>query len=68
MPARPAPGYEARPPIRPEARVICGVITTRDVVRHTPAIVREFGTRAWLRCCVAVLTRRRTTFLDCVWR
>lgn len=47
---------------------ICGVITTRDVLLHTRVIVREFGPRAYLRCCVAVLLRRRTTFLDCVCR
>ncbi len=45
---------------------ICGVITTRDVLRHTATIVREFGTAAYLRCCVAILLRRRTTFLNCV--
>ena len=49
-----------------EAMSICGVITTRDVLRHPGIIVREFGTAAWLRCCVAILLRRRTTFLNCV--
>lgn len=47
---------------------IGGVITTRDVLRHTAVIVREFGPRVYLRCCVAVLLRRPTTFLDCVCR
>jgi len=45
---------------------ICGVITTRDVIRHGPTIVREFGAAAYLKCCVAILLRRRTTFLNCV--
>lgn len=45
---------------------ICGVITTKDVLRHSVVIVREFGPGAYLRCCVAILLRRRTTFLDCV--
>jgi hypothetical protein len=45
---------------------IGGVITTRDVLRHGGVIVREFGTAAWLRCCVAILLRKRTTFLNCV--
>jgi hypothetical protein len=45
---------------------ICGVITTRDVLRHGPTIVREFGAAAYLKCCVAILLRRRTTFLSCV--
>jgi len=46
--------------------MICGVITGRDVLRHPGIIVREFGTAAWLRCCMAILLRRRTTFLNCV--
>lgn len=45
---------------------ICGVISTRDVIRHGPTIVREFGAAAYLKCCVAILFRRRTTFLNCV--
>ncbi len=46
---------------------ICGVITTRDVLRHSAIIVREFGPVAYFRCCVAILLRRRTTFLNCVF-
>ncbi|MCA1828482.1 MAG: hypothetical protein LC689_16280 [Myxococcales bacterium] len=49
-----------------DAMTICGVITTRDVLKHGATIVREFGTLAYLRCCVAILARRRTTFLNCV--
>ena len=49
-----------------DAVAICGVITTREVLRHAPTIVREFGAGAYLRCCVAILRRRRTTFLNCV--
>ena len=45
---------------------ICGVITTKDVFRHSAIIVREFGAAAYLKCCLAVLLRRQTTFLDCV--
>jgi hypothetical protein len=45
---------------------ICGAITTKDVLRHGPTIVREFGAGAYLRCCVAILLRKRTTFLNCV--
>lgn len=40
-----------------------GVITSVHVFRHGWAIVREFGVRCYLRCLLAVLTRRRTTFL-----
>jgi hypothetical protein len=49
-----------------DAMSICGVITTKDVLRHGPTIVREFGAIAYLRCCVAILMGRRTTFLNCV--
>ena len=45
---------------------ICGVITTKDVLRHSATIVREFGAGAYLKCCLAILLRRQTTFLDCV--
>lgn len=46
---------------------ICGVITTRDVLRHGALIVREFGAAAFLRCCAAIVLRKRTTFLNCVF-
>jgi hypothetical protein len=46
---------------------ICGVITTKDVLRHTTTIVREFGPGAYLRCCLAILRREQTTFLRCVF-
>jgi hypothetical protein len=49
-----------------EMTTICGVITTKDVIRHSATIVREFGAGAYFRCCVAILLRRRTTFLNCV--
>ena len=45
---------------------IRGVITSRDVLRHSATIVREFGPRTYLRWCLAVLLRRPTTFLDLV--
>lgn len=48
-----------------DAVAICGVITTREVFRYAPIIVREFGAAAYLRCFVAILLRRRTTFLNC---
>jgi hypothetical protein len=46
---------------------IAGVITTKDVLRHGAIIVREFGATAYLKCCVAILLRKRTTFLNCVF-
>jgi hypothetical protein len=48
--------------------VIAGVVRTKDVLRHTATIVQGFGLRTWLNCCKAVLTNRRTTFLELVWR
>ncbi len=45
---------------------IQGTITARDVLLNSGLIVRHFGASAYLRCCVAILLRRRTTFLDCV--
>ncbi len=45
---------------------IRGVITTRDVLLNGATIVREFGTRTYLRCCLAIVLRRPTTFLACV--
>ena len=47
--------------------MVRGLITTRDVLFHAPAIVRSFGMRPYLRCLGALFTRRRTTFLDLVW-
>jgi hypothetical protein len=46
---------------------IAGVITTKDVLRNTAIIVREFGAGAYLRCCLAILVRERTTFLNCIF-
>jgi len=46
---------------------IAGVITTKEVLRHSATIVREFGAGAYLRCCKAIVLRRRTTFLACVF-
>ena len=46
--------------------MVCGVITGKHVILHAPVIVKGFGMRTWLRCCAALLQRRRTTFLACV--
>jgi len=50
-----------------ELAMVQGLITTKDVLFHAPAIVRNFGLRRYLRCLAALLTRRRTTFLELVW-
>lgn len=41
-----------------------GLITGREVIRHTPTIVRHFGPRCYLRCMLALLSRKKTTFLE----
>lgn len=41
-----------------------GVITSRDVLKHLPLIWREFGTRCAMKALSAVLTGKKTTFLD----
>ena len=46
---------------------IRGCITSRDVLRNGASIVRQFGPRTYLRCCLAILRRRQTTFLSCVF-
>jgi len=48
--------------------MIAGVITTRDVFLHSASIVQGFGVRTWLGCWKALLTGRRTTFLELVWQ
>lgn len=46
---------------------ISGLITTKDVLKHSATIVREFGTATYLRCCLAILRGRQTTFLHLVF-
>ena len=41
-----------------------GVITGRDVLKNLPLIWREFGTRCAVNALRAVLTGKKTTFLD----
>jgi hypothetical protein len=52
---------------RRKLAMIAGVVTTKDVLLHSATIVQDFGLRAWLSCCKAILTNRRTTFLELVW-
>jgi len=47
--------------------MVQGLITSADVLRHAPTIIRAFGLRHYLRCFAALLSRRRTTFLELVW-
>jgi len=46
---------------------IRGVITSRHVLTHAALIVREFGLDAFLRCCLAIVTRRKATSLECAF-
>lgn len=43
-----------------------GVITSKDVIRHSVTILRCFGPRAYVRCLRAALSRRPSTFLEVV--
>ena len=45
-----------------------GTITRWHVVRHPLLILRGFGPRCYWRCVVAVVTGRKTTFLDVALR
>jgi hypothetical protein len=47
--------------------MIQGLITSKDVLLHTSAIVRGYGIRCYLECLRALISRRRTTFLEVVW-
>jgi hypothetical protein len=46
---------------------VAGAITSKHVLRYTWTIVREFGAAIYLRCLLAILRRRRTTFIACVF-
>ena len=41
-----------------------GVITGRDVVRHSITIIRLWGLPTYLRCLRGILRRRSCTFLE----
>jgi hypothetical protein len=47
--------------------MIQGLITSKHVLWHTGTIVRVYGFRGYLRCLRALLSRRRTTFLEIIW-
>ncbi len=44
--------------------MIQGLITSKDVFLSGAVIVREFGLVTWLRCCLVLVSGRRTTFLE----
>jgi hypothetical protein len=41
-----------------------GLVTGKDVVKHFWLVCWHFGPRCALRCARAILSGRRTTFLD----
>jgi hypothetical protein len=43
-----------------------GVITGRDVLRHSITILRLWGPSAYFRCLHAMVFRRSTTFLQII--
>ena len=44
-----------------------GVVTTRDLLTHSPLIAREFGMRCLARCFWRTLrSGRAVTFLECI--
>jgi hypothetical protein len=45
-----------------------GVITLRDVVSNVGVVLREFGAGCLVRCLVASLRRKQTTFLEIALR
>jgi hypothetical protein len=44
-----------------------GVITGRDVIRHSVTIVRAWGLGPYLRCLRAAVSRRPSTFLGVLY-
>ncbi len=47
--------------------MIQGLITSKDLLRHAGNIIRNYGVRRYLRCLRALLSGRRTTFLELIW-
>ena len=47
--------------------MIAGVIGAKEVVLNGGSIVRNFGLRRYLRCLLALFSRRRATFLELMW-
>jgi hypothetical protein len=45
-----------------------GTITTREVIRYAPTIIRCWGTGCYLACLRAALSRRPSTFLEVLCR
>jgi hypothetical protein len=50
-----------------ELNMIRGTITNKHLLLNALAIVRSFGLGTYLRCLIALLSGRPTTFLNLVW-
>jgi hypothetical protein len=48
--------------------MIQGLITSKDVLLHGSTILRGYGIRGYMKCLRALVSRRRTTFLELVIR
>lgn len=53
--------------LQKELVMVQGLITSKDVLWHAAGILRGYGLRRYLRCVLALVSRRRTTFLELVW-
>ncbi len=58
---------EAGAHVAEEATGMQGVITGRDVIRHSLTIIRLWGPSCYLRCVRAMLARRSCTFLEVLY-
>jgi len=47
--------------------MIEGVITGKEVLLNGGSIARNFGLRQYVRCLLALFSRRRVTFLELIW-
>ena len=45
-----------------------GLITGKDVLRHSLTILWLWGPRCYLRCARAALSQQPSTFLAVIWR
>jgi hypothetical protein len=46
---------------------LVGLVTFKDVLRHTFTVIKEFGFKVWFTCLWSVLTRQNKTFLQCAF-
>jgi hypothetical protein len=50
-----------------EEKIMCGFITTKDVLLHPLKIIGPFGVRVYARCLVRLVDGHgHATFLECI--